>query len=43
VVELPFLAGGVGDPDGVRALAGRLAEVAEGPATPRMARAGVRG
>jgi anion-transporting ArsA/GET3 family ATPase len=43
VVELPFLAGGVDDPDGVRALAGRLAEVAEGPAAPRTARAGVRG
>jgi anion-transporting ArsA/GET3 family ATPase len=43
VVELPFLAGGVDDPDGVRALAGPLAEVAEEPATPRTARAGVRG
>jgi anion-transporting ArsA/GET3 family ATPase len=43
VVELPFLAGGVGGPDGVRALAGRLAEVAEGPPAPRTARAGVRG
>jgi anion-transporting ArsA/GET3 family ATPase len=43
VVELPFLAGGVGGPDGVRALAGRVAEVAEGPAAPRTARAGVRG
>ena len=42
VVELPFLAGGVGDPDGVRTLAGRLAEVAEGPAAPSTARAGVR-
>ena len=43
VVELPFLAGGVGGPDGVRALAGRLAEVAERPAAPRTARAGARG
>jgi anion-transporting ArsA/GET3 family ATPase len=42
VVELPFLAGGVGGPDGVRALARRLAEVPEGPAAPRTARAGVR-
>jgi anion-transporting ArsA/GET3 family ATPase len=43
VVELPFLAGGVGDPDGVRALAGRLAEIAEGAPALRTARAGVRG
>jgi hypothetical protein len=42
VVELPFLPGGVGGPDGVRALAGRLAEVPEGSAAPRSARAGAR-
>jgi anion-transporting ArsA/GET3 family ATPase len=42
VVELPFLAGGVGGRDGVRALAGRLGEVPEGSAAPRSARAGAR-
>jgi hypothetical protein len=42
VVELPFLAGGVGGPDGVRALARRLAEVPEEPGARRSLRAGAR-
>jgi anion-transporting ArsA/GET3 family ATPase len=42
VAELPSLAGGVGGPDGVRALARRLAEVPEEPATRRALRAGAR-
>jgi anion-transporting ArsA/GET3 family ATPase len=42
VVELPMLAGGVGGPDGVRALARLLAEVPEEPATRRSLRAGAR-
>jgi anion-transporting ArsA/GET3 family ATPase len=42
VTELPFLAGGVGGPDGVRALAHRLAEVPEEPAPRRSLRAGAR-
>jgi anion-transporting ArsA/GET3 family ATPase len=40
VVELPFLAGGVGGPDGVRTLARRLAELPEEPAARRSLRAG---
>jgi anion-transporting ArsA/GET3 family ATPase len=42
VVELPFLAGGAGAPEGVRALARRLGEVAEAPPAPRSLRAGTR-
>jgi anion-transporting ArsA/GET3 family ATPase len=42
VAELPSLAGGVGGPDGVRALARRLAEVPEEPAARRSLRAGAR-
>jgi anion-transporting ArsA/GET3 family ATPase len=42
VVELPFLAGGAGAPEGVRALAHRLGEVAEAPPAPRSLRAGTR-
>jgi anion-transporting ArsA/GET3 family ATPase len=42
VVELPFLAGGAGAPEGVRALARRVGEVAEEPPAPRSLRAGTR-